>query len=277
MAAVRPYGRSHAQFAPPGWLRLVSTLAVRRGRYETDALVAAATSGDRSAFSELVERHRHELQRHAYRMLGSHEDSEDLAQEAFLRAWRKRESFRGQSSYRSWLYRIATNACLTALEQRARRRQTSAGAAEAQMAPPDQLLEALAAASGEPDTDVASKETIELVFLVAVKHLPPKQRSVLFLRDALGWSAKDTAALLGISLASVTSALQRGRATLRRHLPGHRLEWVSGLETTEEERALLRRCLEAAERADAGAFAAMLREHRSTESAQPLRGGERHG
>ena len=276
MAAVRPYGRSHAQLAPPGWLRLVSTLAVRRGRYETDALVAAATSGDRSAFSELVERHRHELQRHAYRMLGSHEDSEDLAQEAFLRAWRKRESFRGQSSYRSWLYRIATNACLTALEQRARRRQTSAGAAEAQMAPPDQLLEALAA-SGEPDTDVASKETIELVFLVAVKYLPPKQRAVLFLRDALGWSAKDTAALLGISLASVTSALQRARATLRRHLPGHRLEWVSGLETTEEERALLRRCLEAAERADAGAFAAMLREHRSTESAQPLRGGERHG
>ena len=276
MAAVRPYGRSHAQLAPPGWLRLVSTLAVRRGRYETDALVAAATSGDRSAFSELVERHRHELQRHAYRMLGSHEDSEDLAQEAFLRAWRKRESFRGQSSYRSWLYRIATNACLTALEQRARRRQTSAGAAEIQPAPPDQLLEALAAAS-EPDTDVASKETIELVFLVAVKYLPPKQRAVLFLRDALGWSAKDTAALLGISLASVTSALQRARATLRRHLPGHRLEWVSGLETTEEERALLRRCLEAAERADAGAFAAMLREHRSTESAQSLRGGERHG
>ena len=145
------------------------------------------------------------------------------------------------------------------------------------MAPPDQLLEALAAASGEPDTDVASKETVELVFLVAIKHLPPKQRSVLFLRDALGWSAKDTAALLGISLASVTSALQRGRATLRRHLPGHRLEWVSGLETTEEERALLRRCLEAAERADAGAFSAMLREHRSTESAQPLRGRERHG
>ena len=276
MAAVRPYGRSHAQLAPPGWLRLVSTLAVRRGRYETDALVAAATSGDRSAFSELVERHRHELQRHAYRMLGSHEDSEDLAQEAFLRAWRKRESFRGQSSYRSWLYRIATNACLTALEQRARRRQTSAGAAEIQPAPPDQLLEALAAAS-EPDTDVASKETIELVFLVAVKHLPPKQRAVLFLRDALGWSAKDTAALLGISLASVTSALQRARTTLRRHLPGHRLEWVSGLETTEEERALLRRCLEAAERADAGAFAAMLREHRSTETAQPLREGERHG
>ena len=254
-------------------------LAIKPGRYGMEAVVAAATAGDEFAFSQLVDCHRDELQAHAYRMLRSRQDAEDLTQETFLRAWRKRKSFRGESSFRAWLYRIATNVCLTALEQRSRRPHTSRGPVDVPIEPGfDRMLEGVAATDPGPDDDVASRETIELAFLVAVRHLPPKQRAVLFLCDALGWSANDAAALLETSVASVTSALQRARRSLREHLPARRLEWSSELTTTDEERALLRRCLDAAEHADAGAFAAMLREHaRPTRSSRPRRRGERHG
>jgi RNA polymerase sigma-70 factor (ECF subfamily) len=255
------------------------TLAVEPGRYGMEAVVAAATAGDELAFSQLVDRHRDELQAHAYRMLRSRQDAEDLTQETFLRAWRKRKSFRGDSSFRAWLYRIATNVCLTALEQRSRRAHTSRGTVDVPIERRlDRMLEGVADTNAGPEDDVASRETIELTFLVAVRHLPPRQRAVLFLCDALGWTAKDAAALLGTSRASVTSAQQRARVTLRKHLPARRLEWSSGAETTPEERALLRRCLDATVRADAGAFAAMLREHpRTTHSSRPRRRGERRG
>jgi RNA polymerase sigma-70 factor, ECF subfamily len=100
---------------------------------------------------------------------------------------------------------------------------------------------------------------------------------VLFLCDALGWTAKDTAMLLETSRASVTSALQRARLTLREHLPARRLDWSKGSKTSDEERALLRRCLDAAERADAGAFAAMLRDHLRSAESRPHERGERRG
>ena len=256
----------------------MSGVALKPGRCRTEAVVVAATAGDESAFSQLVDRHRDELQAHAYRMLRSHQDAEDLTQETFLRAWHKRKTFRGESSFRAWLYRIATNACLTALEQRSRLGHTNRGTVDFPIEPrPDRLLEGVAATDAEPDDDVASRETIELAFLAAVRLLPPRQRAVLFLCDALGWTAKDTAMLLETSRASVTSALQRARLTLREHLPARRLDWSKGSKTSDEERALLRRCLDAAERADAGAFAAMLRDHLRSAESRPHERGERRG
>lgn len=125
---------------------------------------------------------------------------------------------------------------------------------------PDRLLEGVAPSEDEPDAALVSKETIELAFIVAIQQLPPRQRAALILRDVLGWPAKDTAALLEASVASVNSALQRARATLREHLPERRLEWAPGREPTSEERALLQRCLDATERSDPGAFAELMRE-----------------
>ena len=235
----------------------MKTTESERRRTEQAALVAAATAGDKTAFSELVGRYRRELQAHTYRILGSHEDSEDLAQEAFLRAWRMRGTFQGRSSFRAWLFRIATNACLSALERRPHRRAAASGHGLAWIQPfPDALLERIASTDPEPEAELVSKETIELAFLVALQHLPPRQRAVLIVRDMLGWSAKETASLLGTSVASVNSALQRARATLREHLPGRRLEWTPASDPSREERAMLRRYLDAAVRADAAALAA---------------------
>jgi RNA polymerase sigma-70 factor (ECF subfamily) len=227
------------------------------------AVVSAARAGDESAFAALAERYRRELQVHCYRMLGNFEDSEDLVQETFLRAWRKRKSFQGRSSFRAWLYGIATNACLDALQRRPRQvASTEANPAEIPWLQPypDRLLEEIAPSEAEPEVEVVAKETIELAFLVAVQHLPPRQRAVLILRDVLGWSAKATAAMLESSVASVNSALQRARATLKRRLPARRLEWAPGSDPSEEERALVQRYMEATERGDGAALADMMSE-----------------
>jgi RNA polymerase sigma-70 factor, ECF subfamily len=241
--------------------RLMNTTEAIQSRGEAGAVVAAATAGDESAFTSLTERYRRELQVHCYRMLGSFEDSEDLVQETFLRAWRKRDSYQGRSTFRAWLYRIATNACLDALERRPRHLQTAQGPEVTWIQPyPDRFLEGIATTDAEPDEAVVSKETIELAFLAAIQHLPPKQRAVLIVRDVLGWSARDSATLLDASVASVNSALQRARATLKKHLPERRLEWAPGVDPSEAERALLKRYIEANERADADAFVAMMRE-----------------
>ena len=179
---------------------------------ERDPLVAAAVAGDETAFAELVERHGRELHAHAYRIVGSHEDAEDVTQETFLRAWRRRESYQGRASFRTWLYTIATNACLSALERRSRRPQAARGV--------DGAWENVASADAEPGEVLVAKETTKLALLVAVQHLPPRQRAVLIVRDVLGWTAKETAALLGTSVASVTSAHQRARSTLREKAGG---------------------------------------------------------
>ncbi len=226
--------------------------------------VAAARAGDEAAFASLVEPHRRELQLHCYRMLGSLEDSEDLVQETFLRAWRKRESFQGRSTFRAWLYRIATNACLDALERRPRVAPTHNGAqplAEVSWLQPypDELLEGIAPSDAEPEAEVVDKETIELAFIAAIQLLPPKQRAVLISRDVLGWSAAESAELLGASVASVNSALQRARATMKEHLPRHRLEWAADSEPSREERELLQRYMEATEQGDPKAMVELLR------------------
>jgi len=230
-----------------------------QARDGTGAVVAAATAGDEAAFAALVERHRRELQVHCYRMLGSFEDSEDLMQETFLRAWRKRESFEARSTFRAWLYRIATNACLDALERRPRV-ATPSGEILWLEPYPDDLLEGIAADDDEPDAAIVAKETIELAFLVAIQHVPPRPRAVLIVRDVLGWSAKETAALLETTVPAVNSALQRARAILKERLPERRLEWAAGQDPSEQERVLLDRYIDATERADVDALTELLGE-----------------
>jgi RNA polymerase sigma-70 factor (ECF subfamily) len=220
-----------------------------------------ALPADEAAFAALFERHRREIHVHCYRMLGSLHDAEDLTQETFLRAWRNREGFEARSSFRTWLYRIATNACLDTLERRrAKPAEVAGGYGEIPWLQPypDHLLEEIADTEAGPDSRVVAKETIELAFLAAIQHLPPTQRAVLILRDVLGWSAKDTASLLDTSVASANSALQRARETMQRRLPARRAEWAREAAPTEEERELLRRYIEAHERADVTGFAELL-------------------
>jgi RNA polymerase sigma-70 factor, ECF subfamily len=236
-----------------------------RGAGHTD-MTAPEAIRDEAAFAAQVERHRRELQVHCYRLTGSLQDSEDLTQETFLRAWRSRKSFRGDAPLRAWLYRIATNACLEALRSRPRRapEPVTEGAGRFEvpwLEPyPDDLLEVLAAPDAAPDEAVVSKETIELAFIVAIQQLTPSQRAVLILRDVLGWRAKDTASLLETSVASVNSALQRARAGLQEYLPQRRLEWEAEADTTRRERELLDRYLEATENADQEAMLETLHE-----------------
>jgi RNA polymerase sigma-70 factor (ECF subfamily) len=237
------------------------------------ARTARSAAHDADAFTALAEPYRRELQLHCYRMLGSYEDSEDLVQETLLRAWRARHGFEaeGPSSFRAWLYRIATNACIDALAKRPRRvlpYDVAPAADPAAPPPPDADLpwlqpypdRLLAPSDDEPDAAVVAKETIELAFLVAIQHLPPRQRAVLLLRDVLGFSAKDTASLLQTSVAAANSALQRARATLRKRLPERRLDWAPSAEPSAQDRALLARYMDAQQRGDAAALAAVLRE-----------------
>jgi RNA polymerase sigma-70 factor, ECF subfamily len=223
---------------------------------------------DESTFSALFERHRRALQAHCYRMVGSFDDSEDLLQETFARAWRARKGFRreGQWSFRAWLYRIATNACLDHLARRSPRLLpadvASAADPDAEPAPvafdvpwldpyPDHLV--------DPHEAAVGRETLEIAFVAAIQHLSARQRAVLILRDVAGFSARDTAQLLGTSVPAVTSALQRSRKRLRERLPSRRLEWVHREDRTGEEREVARRYIEAIEHRDFVALAALVR------------------
>jgi RNA polymerase sigma-70 factor (TIGR02960 family) len=226
-----------------------------------DAVVAAARAGDEAAFAALVDRHRRELHVHCYRMLGSFEEAEDLVQETFLRAWRRRDSFQGGPGLRAWLYRIATNACLDELRRSRRRVPSLHSFAEVPWLQPypDRLLDEIAPSDSQPDAVVVARETIELTFLAVIQLLPPRQRAVLLLRDVLGLPAGTAAAALDTSVAAANSALQRARATLRAQLPARPSEW-SGPEPSDQERALLEAFIDAHERADAAAAAALVRD-----------------
>jgi RNA polymerase sigma-70 factor (ECF subfamily) len=214
---------------------------------------------DEPAFSGLAERHRRELHVHCYRMLGSFEDAEDTVQETFLRAWRRRETFEWRSTFRAWLYRIATNACLDMLAKR--RPQPATGGEVPWLQPyPDWLVDELRADDAdEPETAAVARETLELAYLVAVQHLAPRPRAALILRDVLGWPAKDVAELLGDSVNSVNSALQRARAAMRAHLPAERQDWTGGPEDAGT-RELVRRYTDASMATDIPAVASMLRD-----------------
>jgi RNA polymerase sigma-70 factor (TIGR02960 family) len=204
-----------------------------------------------TSFSEQIERHRRELQVHCYRMLGSLDDAEDSTQETLLRAWRFRDSFAGRASLRAWLYRIATNVCLDALDKRPRVPTADGEVPWLQPLPDDLLL----AAADETDAEVVARETVELAFLVALQYLPPRARAVLILRDVLGWRARDTAELLETTEASVNSALQRARAGLKEHLPERRSEWTA--DASAADRALVAKYMEASEAGDVEALKAL--------------------
>jgi RNA polymerase sigma-70 factor (TIGR02960 family) len=195
-----------------------------------EATLARARAGDAEAFRELTEPHRRELQLHCYRLLGSMQDAEDVVQETLLAAWRSLEAFEGRSSVRAWLYRIATNRSLNALRARSRR------AREAQtmddtppptrriepiwLEPyPDALFEDIPDSSPGPAARYEARESIELAFIVALQHLPPRQRAAVVLCDVLGYRTAEAAEILEAGEASVKGALQRARRTLRARLP----------------------------------------------------------
>src|SRR4051794_32760255 len=214
---------------------------------------------DEPEFEGLAQRHRRELHVHCYRMLGSFEDAEDTVQETFLRAWRRRETFEGRSTFRAWLYRIATNACLDLLAK-CRPEPATGGEVRWLQPYPDRLLDELPAGDADdPETVALARETIELAYLVAVQPLAPRPRAVLILRDVLGWPAKDVAELLGDSVNSVNSALQRARAGMREHLPAERQDWTGG-EEDAGTRELVRRFTEASVAKDVEGLATMLRD-----------------
>ena len=193
-------------------------------------------------FTGLTGQFRSELLAHCYRMLGSAEEAEDLVQETYLRAWRSYEGFEGRSSVRTWLYRIATNACLTALERRGRRPL------------PDALL------TGEhedPASVAVSREGIRLAFVAALQYLSARQRAVLIMRDVLQWPAAEVAELLGLTTTAVNSGLRRARAQLARVLPA---EDELAEPAEPGQRALLDRFAAAFENADVSGLAELLRE-----------------
>jgi RNA polymerase sigma-70 factor (ECF subfamily) len=192
-------------------------------------------------------------------MLGSFHEAEDLVQETYLRAWRRRESFQGGPLMRAWLYRIATNACLDALRQSKRRVASMHSFAEVPWIQPypDRLLDEVAPTEEQPDVKVVAKETIELSYLAVIQLLPPRQRAVLILRDVLDWSASETAAALDMTVAAANSALQRARATLDERLPARE---AAPADATVDERALLDRLIDAHERADVAAAVALMRD-----------------
>lgn len=212
---------------------------------------------DEQGFGARVEPHRRELHLHCYRMLGSFDEAEDLVQEAFLRAWRRRETYAGRSTVRAWLYRIATNACLDALDKRPR--QPAENGEIRWLQPyPDELLDQVPDRREGPENVALARETVELAYIAAIQHLPPLPRAVLVLRDVLGCSARETAQLLETTPAAVNSALQRARAGLREHLPADRDSWSAAGPASPAERELVARYVEFSERVDVAGLTAVL-------------------
>ncbi|MFC8246869.1 sigma-70 family RNA polymerase sigma factor [Streptomyces chartreusis] len=186
-----------------------------------------ATTADRDEFVRLTDPYRREPLAHCYRMLGAVDEAEDLVRETYLRAWRSHDGYEGRASSRTWLHRIATNTCLTALESRARRPLPSGlgGPAEA---PEEPLtapltdvpwLQSLPDVLVDPVSVVAARGSLRLALVAALQNVPPRQRAVLILRDVPAWRAAEVASLLGTTTAAVKSSLQRARARLDEAAP----------------------------------------------------------
>jgi RNA polymerase sigma-70 factor, ECF subfamily len=217
--------------------------------------------------TEQLAAHREALVGHCYRMLGSAAEADDAAQETLVRAWRALEAFDGRASLRTWLYRIATNVCLDALSDRSRRERPiamgPAGTVHDDLVerPRTHWLEPIPdahalPADGDPAERAALRQSIRLAFVAALQRLPPRQRAALLLSEVLGWSASEIASALETTVAAVNSALQRARATLAESAPPDGV--VNAL--TPSQSSLLARYVDAFERYDVDALAALLRE-----------------
>jgi RNA polymerase sigma-70 factor (TIGR02960 family) len=230
----------------------------------TSATLERARAGDEQAFDTLTDPHRHELQVHCYRILGSVQDAEDLVQETLLAAWRGLAGFEGRASLRSWLYRIATNRCLNALRDDARRpdvidaakpEPTRWGEPIWLQPYPDAMLERLPDRAEGPEARYERREAVSLAFVSGLQRMPPHQRAVLVLRDVLGYRAAEVADMLDSTPAAVNSALQRARAALdaapERDVGG-------ALPDSRTERDVLARFAEAFEGGDIDAIVALL-------------------
>jgi RNA polymerase sigma-70 factor (ECF subfamily) len=219
------------------------------------------------ATAEQLETHREALVGHCYRMLGSVAEADDAVQETLVRAWRALEGFDGRASLRTWLYRIATHVCLDALADRARRERPvfvgPAGTVNDELVerPRTHWLEPIPdahalPADGDPAERAALRQSIRLAFVAALQRLPPRQRAALLLAEVLGWSATEIASALDTTVAATNSALQRARATLAESAPPEGA--AAGLSPAQE--TLLARYVDAFERYDVEALAALLRE-----------------
>jgi RNA polymerase sigma-70 factor (ECF subfamily) len=238
------------------------------------ALLDAARRGDEDAYGALVEPRRAELHAHCYRMLGSVHDAEDALQDALLRAWRGLPRFEGRSSVRSWLYRIATNACLDAQARRPKRMLPLDYGPESDPrdGPGRPLVESvwidpypdehlgLPDGLAAPEARYELRESVELAFVAALQHLPPRQRAVLILREVLGFSAAEVAETLETTAASVNSALQRARATIDDRLPAESQQATARALGDARLRAIVEEYVDAWERGDVDAVVAMLAE-----------------
>jgi RNA polymerase sigma-70 factor (ECF subfamily) len=236
----------------------------------TDDVLDRARNGDEEAFRVLTDPYRRELQVHCYRILGSVQDAEDLVQETLLAAWRGLSEFEGRASLRAWLYRIATNRCLNALRDSARRPQDAPAEGPVQSPEPtrwaeptwlepypDTLLEGLPDRAAGPDALYETKEAVTLAFVAGLQRLAPAQRAALVLRDVLGFPAAEAAEMLDTSPASVNSALQRARAAVESATPPRE---DRGLPSSQAERELLGRFAEAFEEGDVDGVVALLTE-----------------
>ena len=224
---------------------------------------------DADEFRRLAEPHRRALQLHCYRMLGSLQEAEDLVQETYLRAWRAIDRFEGRSSFRNWLYKIATNACLSALAERkfAGRMLPEARSESDNLLPeqsevlwlepfPDNALDGVAEIADAGEARFEQRESVRLAFVASIQLLPPRQRAALLLRDVLGFSAKETADLIDSTVASANSALQRARDTLAMCLP----EAGRAPPLDARDDALVARYVATWESADLDGFVALLRD-----------------
>jgi RNA polymerase sigma-70 factor, ECF subfamily len=241
---------------------------------EQRQLLETARKGNEDAYARLVEPHRSELQAHCYRMLGSVQDAEDALQEALVRAWKGLEKFEGRSSLRSWLYRIATNTSLDAIERRPKRilpvdygppTDPHDGVGEPLVESvwiepfPDETL-GVEDGYASPDARYEQRESVELAFIAALQLLPANQRAVLILREVLGFSAQETADTLDTSVASVNSALQRARATMEKKLPEQSQQETLRTLGDEKLRELVQQYADAWDRNDVDTVVGMLAE-----------------
>jgi RNA polymerase sigma-70 factor, ECF subfamily len=231
-------------------------------------LLEAARGGDEDAFARLVEPHRRALHAHCYRMLGSVADAEDALQEALLRAWRGLPRFEGRGSFRSWLYAIATNASLHAIERRPKRVLPIdyAPAADPHDGPGEPIVESvwvepypderLGLEDGltGPEARYEQRESVELAFIAALQHLPARQRAVLILRDVLGFSARETAETLETTPTGVDSALQRAHKAVDERLPEQSQQATLRAVGDERVRRLVQDYMYAWERGEVSAF-----------------------